>query len=137
MYCCTPKALYNHMRESLFNHHQPMLKTVVLPNIFVETMTNFIFQNSLMNRKFTRTAFEIEIFLIHYTFCYINLSLLTNFIVLLNKSVNFFQSINQSVNLTAYFRRLPPSLPSSLPSFLPSFRTKVFHPDPQDTTHQP
>ncbi len=22
MYCCTPKALYNHMRESLFNHHQ-------------------------------------------------------------------------------------------------------------------
>ncbi len=22
MYCCTPKALYNHMRGSLLNHHQ-------------------------------------------------------------------------------------------------------------------
>ncbi len=40
-----------------------MLKTVVLPNIFVETVIHFIFQDSQMNRKFKRTAlFEIEIF---------------------------------------------------------------------------
>ncbi len=39
-----------------------MLKTVVLHNIFVETVINCIFQDSLINRKFKRTLFEIEIF---------------------------------------------------------------------------
>ncbi len=34
-----------------------MLKTVVLHNIFVETVMHFIFQDSQMNRKFRRTAF--------------------------------------------------------------------------------
>ncbi len=34
-----------------------MLKTVVLPNIFVETVIHYIFQDSQMNRKFKRTAF--------------------------------------------------------------------------------
>ncbi len=34
-----------------------MLKTVVLHNIFMETVTHFIFQDSQMNRKFKRAAF--------------------------------------------------------------------------------
>ncbi len=34
-----------------------MLKTIVLPNIFVETVIHFIFQDSQMNRKFKRTEF--------------------------------------------------------------------------------
>ncbi len=34
-----------------------MLKTVVLHNIFLETMICFIFQDSRINRKFKRTAF--------------------------------------------------------------------------------
>ncbi len=35
-----------------------MLKTAVLPNIFMETMIHFIFHDSLMIRKFKRTAFS-------------------------------------------------------------------------------
>ncbi len=38
-----------------------MLKTVVLMNIFVEILIPFIFQDSLMNRKF-EIQFEIEVF---------------------------------------------------------------------------
>ncbi len=36
-----------------------MLKTVLLPNMFVETIINIIFQDSLMNRKFKRTVFMV------------------------------------------------------------------------------
>ncbi len=67
-----------------------MLKTVVLLNIFVEIVIHFIFQDSLMNRKFKRTVFfEIEIVcnivnVFTITFNQLNASLL-------NKSINFFQ----------------------------------------------
>jgi len=37
-----------------------MLKTVVLHNIFVEIVMHFIFQDSQMNRKFKRAAFQIS-----------------------------------------------------------------------------
>ncbi len=30
MYCCTPKALYNHVRGSLFNHHQCAASTLMI-----------------------------------------------------------------------------------------------------------
>ncbi len=62
-----------------------MFKTVVLLRIFVETEIYFIFQDSLMNRKFKRTAFKIEIYGINVftvTFDQFNASLL--------KSINFF-----------------------------------------------
>ncbi len=36
-----------------------MLKTVLLPNMFVETIINTNFQDSLMNRKFKRTVFMV------------------------------------------------------------------------------
>ncbi len=40
-----------------------MLRTVVLPNVFVETVIRFIFQDTLMNENFKgQHLFEIEIF---------------------------------------------------------------------------
>ncbi len=67
-----------------------MLKTVVLHNIFVETVMYFIFLDSQMNRQH---LFEIEIFcniinVFTVTFDQFNASLM-------NKSINFFQ-----INLT-------------------------------------
>ncbi len=49
----------NHNNMMLMKHFWllSMLKTVVLHNIFVETVIHFIFQDSQMNRKFKRTAF--------------------------------------------------------------------------------
>ncbi len=65
-----------------------MLKTIVLHNIFLETEIHFIFQDSLMNRKFKKQhLFEIE------TFCYIiNTFIVTfhQFNASLLKSINFF-----------------------------------------------
>ncbi len=62
-----------------------MLKTV---RIFVETVIHFIFQDSLINRKFKRTAFEIEIFcniVFTVTFDQFN-------VPLQNKSIHFFNN---------------------------------------------
>ncbi len=55
-----------------------MLKTVVLHNIFVETVIYFIFQDYLMNRKFNKKKqhlFEIEIFanIINVFTCYFSI----------------------------------------------------------------
>ncbi len=48
-----------------------MLKTVVLPNIFEKTETNFIFQDFWMNIKFKRTTFIWNInLLLHYKCLY-------------------------------------------------------------------
>ncbi len=66
-----------------------MLKTVVLTNIFVETVIHFIFQDSQMNSSKEQHLFEIEIS------CNIINVLTVSFdqfnVSLMNKSVPFFK----------------------------------------------
>ncbi len=45
-------AVYGRVKSDYYR-----FKTVVLLNIFVETVIDYIFQHSQMNRKFKRTAF--------------------------------------------------------------------------------
>ncbi len=59
-----------------------MLKTVVLIDIFVETLLRLIFQNSLINSKLKRTAFVCNISVFSVAYDQFNASLLT-------KSSNF------------------------------------------------